>query len=125
MFLVGMLSWWYTKGWIKLIQMIKNRLVMSSDTFSILLLLRSLFNPFRQISASSDAITLNDKFKAFFDKLLSRCIGFVVRIFMIIIGLIFMVIQIVFGLLVIIFWLILPVLPIVGIIMAIIGWVPK
>jgi len=120
-----MLSWWYTKGWINRIQMIKNRLIMSSDTFSILLLLRTLFNPFRQISVDNNAISLADKIKAFFDKLLSRCIGFVVRIFMIIIGLIVMIIQILFGILVIIFWLIMPVLPIVGLIMAIIGWIPK
>ena len=125
MFLVGILSWWYTKGLIRRVQIIKTRLIMSSDMFSILLLLRTLFNPFRQISANDAAVSFADQIKAFFDKLLSRCIGFVVRLFMIFFGLIVLTIQFIFGLLVIIFWLIMPILPVAGMVMLIIGWIPK
>jgi len=124
MFLVGILSWWYSDGIIGRIRMIKNRLKVSADFFSIGLLIETLFAPFRQISAGSVGGSISNQIRAFFDKLLSRIIGSIVRSSMIIAGLVVMLAQILFGIFVIVFWLITPLLPVAGLIMIVIGWVP-
>jgi len=104
--------------------MIKNRLKVSADFFSIGLLIETLFAPFRQISAGSVGGSISNQIRAFFDKLLSRIIGSIVRSSMIIAGLVVMLAQILFGIFVIVFWLITPLLPVAGLIMIVIGWVP-
>ena len=96
MFLRGFISWWYGGGWLRRIQIIKARLIASSDFFSVKLLISTLVAPYRQISAGNVAGSLNDQIKAFFDKLLSCTIGAVIRIFMIIFGLIAMFLQALF-----------------------------
>ena len=122
MFLVGMLSWWYGKGLIVRIQIIQKRLRSVADLFSVDILIRTLFNPSRQISADASGDSFPDKVRAYFDKLLSRIIGFFVRSFMIIFGSLIILLQVVFGLVILVFWLVVPVLPIVGLILMSIGW---
>lgn len=125
MFLVGLLSWWYGGGWIDRLHMMKDRLRSSADFFSVSLLISTLFSPFRQISADSVAVSLSDHIRAFFDKLLSRIIGSIVRIFMIIFGLITMLLQIIFGIVILTSWLIIPLLPAIGLVGFAIGVVPQ
>jgi len=125
MFLVGILSWWYGRGWVGRVGMINRRLRSSIDTFSIGLLFRTLFNPFRQISADATGKSFSEKIRALFDKLLSRVIGFIVRSFMIVFGLLFMLLQTIFGVFILIAWLAIPLLPIIGLIVTVIGWVPQ
>jgi hypothetical protein len=125
MFLVDILSWWYSGGFIQRTQITKDRLKASADFFSIGLLMATLFAPFRQISADSVSISLSNQLHDFFDKLLSRIIGAIMRIFMIIAGLIVMFLQIIFGLIIILFWLIIPLFPVAGLIGMVIGLVPQ
>ena len=125
MFLRGFISWWYGGGWLRRVQMIKDRLIASADFFSVELLLSTLFSPFRQISADNIVGSISDQMRAFFDRLLSRTIGAFVRTFMIIFGLVAMFLQIIFGIFTLLFWLIIPLLPAIGLIVAVIGWVPK
>lgn len=124
MFLTGIFFWWYGSGWLRRIQMIKDRLVASADFFSVGLLFSTFFSPFRQISAGEVSGSINEQVRALFDKLLSRTIGAIVRSFMIIFGLFAMALQIIFGFTVLVFWLIIPILPIIGLICLVIGWVP-
>jgi hypothetical protein len=125
MFLVGILSWWYGKGWIERAQIMKNRLKSSADFFSIDLLTATLFAPFRQISAVSGQGSISYQVRAFFDKLLSRFIGAFMRISMIIIGSIIMILQIIFGIIILLFWSIIPFFPAIGLIGTVIGLVPQ
>ena len=124
MFLVGIVSWWYKGGLLDRIRIVNNRLKYLIDFFSLGLLVSTLFSPFRQISAEVTGNSLNDKLRAFFDKMLSRTIGAIVRTFMIVLGLTTMLIQIVFGGIMLVVWLIIPLIPVAGLIMAVIGWVP-
>ena len=124
MFLRGIISWWYINGFIGRVQMMRGRLRTSADFFSVRLLVSTLFSPFRQISAENAAISLNDRIRAFFDKLLSRVIGATVRSFTIIFGLVFMFLQILFGAAILVFWLLVPLLVVVGLIASVIGLVP-
>ncbi len=125
MFLVGILSWWYGKGWVDQIQAIKDRLASSADFFSVGQLASTIFAPYRQISAGKVSGPIGVQLRAFLDRTISRFVGAGVRIFMIIFGLIAMLLQIIFGLLVIVIWPVIPLLTVIGLIMMVIGWVPK
>ncbi len=125
MFLVGILSWWYGHGWIERFQLERSRLKATADFFSVGLLVSTLFAPFKQISTGKAIGSINDRFRAFFDRLLSRIIGSIVRTFVIMAGLVVMLLQSIFGSIILICWLIIPLLPIAGLIMWVIGWTPS
>ncbi len=125
MFLVGILSWWYGDGWKRRLQIMKGRLIGSSDYFSIGLLFSTLFSPFRQISAGAVSGPLAMQMRAIADRTISRLIGAVVRFGLMLFGIIFIVIQTVISTLILIIWIIIPSLPIIGLIMVIVGWVPR
>ncbi|MDK2898833.1 MAG: hypothetical protein PWQ10_20 [Patescibacteria group bacterium] len=124
MFLMGMLSWWYSNGLLGRVRTMKDRLITSVDFFSINLLISTLFAPYKQISAGAVVGSLTNQMHAFFDRLVSRFIGAFVRGFMILLGSFTILLQVVFGVTVLIFWLILPLLPIIGLILTVVDWIP-
>ena len=78
----------------------------------------------RQISAGAVDGPIGVQIRAFFDRLISRTIGGIVRSFMIIFGIVTLVITAVAGLIFIIAWALVPVLPLLGVGLAIVGWLP-
>jgi hypothetical protein len=125
MFLVGMISWWYGRGWRGQFVRVCNRLAQTADFFSIGELFKTLFAPFRQISAGSANGPFGAVIRAFFDRLLSRIIGSVVRTFTIVAGIFALLFQTLYEVVILVVWLFLPAFPIVGFIMMALGWVPK
>lgn len=121
MIIVGILSWWYGQGLRLRLKRIADQLVASYDYFSIDLLIKTWFAPFRQISAGSVSGPIAVKFRAFTDRLFSRLIGFVVRSVMIVLGAIWLFISCLLGVTKIMLWLLAPALPIIGLILALIG----
>jgi hypothetical protein len=124
MFLVGLLQWWYGRGWISQVALFKSNLQKTSGFFSIGQLAMTLFAPFRQISVGQSGGSVSVQLQAFFDKTLSRCIGAIVRFSTIVFGIIFLSIRFVIEGIVLLLWFIIPALPIVGCILFAIGWVP-
>ena len=124
MILVGMLSWWYTRGLVMAARRVRNRLAALYDYFSIDLLLRTLFSPFRQISAGSVDGPLPVKLRAFVDRLISRVIGGIVRLIIIIAGSFALLLTVVGSLVYLLVWLIIPAAPILGLILMLTGWIP-
>ena len=125
MFLVDITSWWYGNGFIRRISIAKANFRKTLDFFSIQILLKTLFKPYKQISADESSNSINMFFQVFFDKLISRIVGLFARTFMIVMGIIVIIFQSILSCLTIIIWLIIPILPVAGIILAIIGWIPK
>lgn len=125
MFLVGILSWWYGDGWKYRASLIRERLARTLDFFSISLLLQTLFSPFRQISAGKIRGPIGMQLRAFFDRLISRLIGAMVRSFMIIAGSLIIALHIAWGIVVMICWAAIPLLPLAGILLFSIGWAPS
>jgi hypothetical protein len=80
MFMLDLFSWWYRAGWAGVLTSNRRRLASLSDMFSITILLRTLFSPWKRIITYPGA-GLDAKMRAFGDNLVSRCIGFVVRSF--------------------------------------------
>lgn len=116
MVILSMFSWWYTTGLSEEFDRIKRMISRVSDQFSIGLLLKTLFQPFRQISANtrSDG-ALEDRIRAWFDRLTSRIIGAFIRLFVIVVGAVALLLTILFAALRITFWVLLPILPFAGI----------
>ena len=118
MFLVGIFQWWYGDGLRDHVKRCFLGILRTADFFSVGLLTRTLFNPFRQISAaSSHDLSLPAQLNAFFDRLFSRAVGTVVRTIMIIVGLLMLLLRSLWVGGLIIAWLVLPILPIVGLIL--------
>ncbi len=125
MLIISLAHWWYGAGWKKLAQVMIQKLALTEDFFSIDLLLATLVAPFRQISADSPVNgSLQMKFQAMFDKLFSRFIGLVVRSLLILVGGMWIVAQALVDIVILAFWPIVPFLPLIGLILAINGWVP-
>ncbi|HSX17386.1 MAG TPA: hypothetical protein VLH86_04785 [Patescibacteria group bacterium] len=124
MMLFAMLAWWYTAGWAETAKRAGQRLQRMLETFSVSLLLGSLFEPFKQISAGqSNGKGLDTQLRDFGDRLFSRVFGAVVRSLFILMGLFGALITMIIGLVQIILWPLIPALPVVGAILAATGWV--
>ncbi|MBQ3474008.1 hypothetical protein IJH24_01070 [Candidatus Saccharibacteria bacterium] len=123
MTLAEVFFWWYAQGWKVFIEKIRIGFSSITDFFSMDSLIRTLFKPFRQISAETagtDA-SLDLKFQMFIDRLISRIIGFSSRLILLVIGLFIIVVSGILGLLLIILWPLIPFFPILGIILTIFG----
>ncbi|MDB5177987.1 MAG: uncharacterized protein JWO61_370 [Candidatus Saccharibacteria bacterium] len=124
MFIVGMLSWWYGAGWIERARLIRERLARTIDYFSIGLLVKTLFSPFRQISAGSVSGPIGVKWRAFLDRTVSRVIGAIIRIIIILIGCVTIVLHSIIGVITLVVWAAVPLFPFVGVLLFLTGWVP-
>jgi hypothetical protein len=124
MIIVWALSWWYGAGWKSRLAEIMEQLESSYDYFSIGLLAKTFFAPFRQISAGRVRGPLDVQVRAFFDRLISRVIGSVVRSVLIVIGIAWLIVQTGVGILTLAIWPVVPALPFIGFIAMIAGWVP-
>ena len=124
MLMWAFLSWWYGAGYKQRAELIMQRLEGTLDYFSIGLLLKTLFSPFRQISAGSVRGPIAVQIRAFFDQLISRIIGAIVRVIMIVVGMVTLVLGVVIGMCVLVAWAVVPVVPIVGIALWVAGWMP-
>ena len=111
---LGLISWWYTTGWLTLIRKSASRVEAVLKFFSVPLLLTSLFAPFRQISAGRVRGSLSVQLQAWGDRLFSRVIGALVRSFLIILGLLIMGGMGLLSLLIIAAWPFIPFAPLVG-----------
>ena len=118
MLILDMLHWWYSRGILELIGGLKERLRNAADFFSIGLLMQNFFSPYRQISAQgTSSSALSDRFQAFSDLLISRVVGTVVRLFVLIFGVMVIVLQIAMGLVAIIAWPLIPMAAIGGVVL--------
>ena len=123
MAITEMFMWWYSQGWSVFIHKIRHFLTDITDFFSMSSLIRTLFQPFRQISAesaSSDS-SLDLRFQMFIDRLVSRIVGFFTRLVLLLVGCIIIIIGSVVCLTLIILWPFIPFLPIAGIALSVIG----
>ena len=119
MVITEMFVWWYSKGWGVFIQKLRTSFASLTDFFSMSSLLRTLFQPFRQISAESASAdsSLDLKFHMFLDRLVSRFIGFFSRLILLLAGVIIITVGGLLSLVLIILWPVLPLLPIVGLVL--------
>lgn len=80
MFMLDLVSWWYGSGWVGVLSATRRRLAGLAEAFSTKTLLHTLFAPWRRIITYPGA-SIDAKLRAFGDNLVSRCVGFTVRFF--------------------------------------------
>jgi hypothetical protein len=124
MFIVGILSWWYGPGWRQRAARLGERLKASMDYFSIDLLIRTFFAPFRQIAAGKVSGPLGVQMRALLDRIISRIIGAMVRFVMVIIGSLTIGFHALLGVVFLVLWAIIPLMPIIGIVLFVTDWIP-
>jgi len=94
----------------------KNFLKFGLNYFSVPLLLKTLFSPWRRYTwPYPKAFDIGKHFEIFFSNLISRILGFVLRVFLIFFGLLVEIFIIFAGFIVLLGWLVLPILLIFGI----------
>lgn len=123
MLALALFSWWYTTAWKDLGRRIGQRLDSALDFFSVSLLLRTLFDPFRQIAAGTVRGSVDAQFKAWADRTFSRFFGAFIRTMFVIIGLLCCFFVLLLGLVQMLLWPLIPLLPIISIIGLSMGWV--
>lgn len=77
--ILEMLRWWYATGWLQAAKRIIQWPTRVEHAFSLSLLLTTLFSPWRRIITVGGR-SFDAKIKASLDNLVSRCIGFFIRI---------------------------------------------
>lgn len=122
--LTAFISWWYGEGWKRQLSRVDDRLVGLLDMFSFGLLLKTLFSPYRQISAGQVTGPLAVQLHAFVDRLVSRFIGALIRTAVLVAGVATMLVVMVASGLQLLVWPLLPLLPAGGLLATLIGWLP-
>jgi len=123
--MVSLIGWWYGAGFLVRLRGLGAALGRTADNFSIGLMLRTLFNPFRQIDAGATGKGIGEAFQAFLSRLISRAVGFVMRTVMILVGSLVLLVQLAGSLVVILLHLAVPILPVAGVMLMLVGWVPE
>lgn len=124
MIIMAFFSWWYGAGWANELERIKLKIAGVADTFSIALLIATLFSPFRQISAGKASGGLDAIVRAWIDQLVSRMIGAMVRLTMVFIGTISLILICIYGVILMAVWPLIPLAPLLALLAMLIGWTP-
>jgi hypothetical protein len=122
MLAIALFSWWYTTAWKDLARRIERRIGRTLDFFSVGLLFRTLFDPFRQIAASKVRGSVDAQLRAWADRTFSRFFGAAIRGLFIIIGLFSTALFMVIGFVQLIVWPFIPLLPLIAVLGMIMGW---
>jgi len=105
--LIAFFSWWYGNGWRQVVNSFKPRIRTIAENFSVAQLLRTLFSPWKRI-ITPPGRSLEARFRAAGDNVFSRCIGFIVRVGVLLAALICVLVVVVLSIIEIIVWPLLP-----------------
>src|SRR5687768_8970679 len=104
-----MLRWWYGTGWLQATHRITSLPLGVERHFSVSLLARTLFAPWRRI-VSAGGRSLDAKIRDALDNFVSRCVGFVVRFLVLFTAMLGMLAAFVFSVAAVIIWPLVPLL---------------
>lgn len=107
MLVLSFFSWWYGRGWKEVITGIGPRVQGVAASFSMGQLTRTLFAPWRRIVAAPGT-GLGGKLRAWGDNIVSRAVGFVVRLIVLFAGCLITLVVIVVSLIEVVIWPLLP-----------------
>lgn len=109
--------WWYGQGWAMALGDAKRRVSRLSQNFSVTILLRTLFAPWKRI-ISNPGVGIDGHLRAAADNAISRLVGFFVRLSVLIwVGLLF-AFFLVLGFVQLILW---PLLPLAAVVLIVKG----
>ena len=98
-----------------LLQVWKNYLMFASNYFSVILLLKTFFYPWKKYNWKYPrSFNIQEFFNTFISNTFSRLLGALMRIILIIAGIFLQIFIIIIGAVIFAFWVIMPVLVIIG-----------
>lgn len=121
MLFVSLFKWWYSDGLRQRAKTMVMRLDGVVDYFSIDLLLKTLFQPFRQDVTGSVDGSLDVKLHAFADNMISRVLGALIRMTILIFGIISIILYSFLFILALVVWILVPLIPVISIVCMIFG----
>ena len=111
MLVISFVQWWYGRGYAEYLARFVDRLRDLADFFSIRLLIRHFFAPFRQIATEKrQNIPLNERLHDFADLMISRMVGATIRFFLLIVGTVILIVRALVGLVIMVAWPLMPVI---------------
>ena len=118
--LLEFLYWWYGPGWLGTVKRIGHRVVAIMQIFSVPILLATLFSPWKHIVSQSDG-SFDMMLRSLVDNLVSRTVGFFVRIIVISTSLILTTIATIIGFCIAVLWPLIPASAMVCLLLSIFG----
>lgn len=103
----NLLNWWYKEGWRQTSQEPKRWLRKIYREFSVPLLLKTMFSPWRRI-ISFPGRSFSDHVRAMIDNFISRTIGFIVRLIVLLAATLSMIFIVLVAAIEVIIWPLLP-----------------
>jgi hypothetical protein len=117
---MDLLGWWYSRGWAWIFErQIVARSKRLLEFFSIPDLLRTLFAPFRQDAFQTKGAPIGVKFQILGGNIISRFLGFFIRLALIASGLVALAVNFLSGIVIVLTWPLLPAAPILAAILLI------
>jgi len=104
-------AWWYGPGWLSAWRGCFSWVRAVQLAFSVDVLLKTLFSPWKRI-VSLPGRSLDEKFRAAIDNLISRVIGFFVRLIVLFAALVMITVTAITGVVLALFW---PLVPVAGV----------
>lgn len=117
MLAVAFIQWWYGPGWRNAADRLANRIQNIYLNFSLTILMRTLFAPWRRI-ITPPGTGLQQQMRAAVDNAVSRAVGFTMRLAVLITALLMILGSVIFGCLWLVLW---PLVPILGPILIVVG----
>ena len=102
-------TWWYSRGFVELLNKLARLISGIWRKFSVPILIRTLFEPWRRIVEQAGG-SIQDKTQALVDNSISRFVGFSIRVIAIITAILLVVLVSLLGLLLIVAWPLAPLL---------------
>lgn len=113
---LALIQWWYGRGWSGVIKANQQRLLHLADMFSVEILVRTMFAPWKRIITYPGA-GLDAHLRAWVDNLVSRVVGFFIRSFVLFSAAVAVLALSLLGVAELVFW---PLAPLAGV--ALIIW---
>lgn len=125
MLIASFFKWWYGAGLVKRFRRLLAKLGQTTDFFSIDLLVKTLFQPFKMIDSQKIDGSIEMRLRNWLDRLISRMIGAMIRTFTLLAGIIVIVFQVILSVGAMVFWLAMPLVPVASTILFILGATPS
>jgi hypothetical protein len=117
MIVLAFFSWWYGRGWREAVQSFAKRIAKVNQAFSIHILLKTLFSPWRRIITHPGA-SIGNHVRAWGDNIVSRTVGFIVRLLALLAALAMVIVVSILSIVELIIW---PLLPLAIVVCLILG----
>lgn len=117
--IIELLRWWYGPGWIQSFRRINTRTAGVAHAFSAGTLLKTLFAPWKRIQYTGKSF--DAKMQAMMDNLVSRTVGFTVRLLVLITAVVMIAGSLVLSVSIVVAWPLVPILIIYSLFKGIVG----